>query len=81
MSGVISSSDVFAQQKLGVEKCTRMYTFQHACGCFLLAPRICSAYLQKRWFSTAMDGGDSTQKRDLRNANLAVKKYTWTYIF
>ena len=31
--------------------------------------------------STAMDGGDSTQKRDLRNANLAGKKCTWRYIF
>ena len=41
MSGLISSSDVFAQQKLDVEKCTRMYTFQHACGCFLYAPSIC----------------------------------------
>ena len=31
--------------------------------------------------STAMDGGGSMQKRDLRNANLVGKKCTRTYIF
>ena len=30
---------------------------KHACGCFLLAPWICSAYFQKGWFKPATDGG------------------------
>ena len=32
MSVVPRKGDVFAQRKLVVEKCTRMYTFQQACG-------------------------------------------------
>ena len=70
MSGVISSSDVFAQQKLDVEKCTRMYTFQHACGCFLLAP--CS-------FRTDKDVRGSKQKRCFCAAKTRVRKCTRTY--
>ncbi|EMB27441.1 hypothetical protein HMPREF9727_02157 [Treponema denticola MYR-T] len=58
-SVVLSSSDVFVPQKLDVEKCTRMYTFQHACGCFcaLLAsvPPICKlrifSFINKKYLN------------------------------
>ena len=37
----------FSSEKLVVGQRTRTYAVQHACGCFLYAPSIYSAYLQK----------------------------------
>ena len=63
-------SDVFASQKLVVQKCTWKYIFEHACGCFLYVPRI---------YRTDTDVRGFMQQRCFCSAKTRVQKCTRMY--
>jgi len=63
---VLSKGDVFARQKLVVEKCTQDVHFSTGLRVLFTRRLVSGTAIFKRRSGTATDGGSSIQKRDLR---------------